>query len=205
LRADVIIRWLLRGATSIKSQRKKNRQEKLLKLIEQNPLATDEQLAGILSASISTIRLDRAVLAVPELRERMRSMAQKATSRLRSLKQSEVVGDLLELEPNKWALSVLETRREMAFRETDMVWDHYIYAQASSIAIAVVEADFVIVDSMRGEYKGHARVGDALIARAKVGVHKDNKYIVSVRTKVGDREIFVGRFIAAIVAENRLF
>jgi len=195
----------LRGATSIKSQRKKNRQEKLLKLIEQNPLATDEQLAGILSASISTIRLDRAVLAVPELRERMRSMAQKATSRLRSLKQSEVVGDLLELEPNKWALSVLETRREMAFRETDMVWDHYIYAQASSIAIAVVEADFVIVDSMRGEYKGHARVGDALIARAKVGVRKDDKYIVSVRTKVGDREIFVGRFIAAIVAENRLF
>lgn len=195
----------MRGATSIKSQRKKNRQEKLLKLIEQNPLATDEQLAGILSASISTIRLDRAVLAVPELRERMRSMAQKATSRLRSLKQSEVVGDLLELEPNKWALSVLETRREMAFRETDMVWDHYIYAQASSIAIAVVEADFVIVDSMRGEYKGHARVGDALIARAKVGVRKDDKYIVSVRTKVGDREIFVGRFIAAIVAENRLF
>ncbi|PKL02369.1 MAG: transcription factor FapR, partial [Synergistetes bacterium HGW-Synergistetes-2] len=55
----------------MKSQRKKNRQEKLLKLIEQNPLATDEQLAGILSASISTIRLDRAVLAVPELRERM--------------------------------------------------------------------------------------------------------------------------------------
>lgn len=196
---------VIEGATSIKSQRKKNRQEKLLKLIEQNPLATDEQLAGILSASISTIRLDRAVLAVPELRERMRSMAQKATSRLRSLKQSEVVGDLLELEPNKWALSVLETRREMAFRETDMVWDHYIYAQASSIAIAVVEADFVIVDSMRGEYKGHARVGDALIARAKVGVRKDDKYIVSVRTKVGDREIFVGRFIAAIVAENRLF
>lgn len=177
----------------------------MLKLIEQNPLATDEQLATILTASISTIRLDRAVLGVPELRERMRSMAQKATSRLRSLKQSEVVGDLLELEPNKWALSVLETRREMAFRETDMVWDHYIYAQASSIAIAVVEADFVIVDSMRGEYKGHARVGDALVARAKVGVNKDDKYIVSVRTKVGDREIFVGRFIAAIVAENRLF
>lgn len=187
--------------TSIKSQRKKNRQDRLLKLIEQNPLATDEELAASLEASVSTIRLDRAVLGVPELRERMRSMAQKATSRLRSLKQSEVVGDLLELEPNKWALSVLETRREMAFRKTDMVWDHYIYAQASSIAIAVVEADLVIVDSMRGEYKGHARVGDSLVARAKVGVQKDGKYIVSVRTKVGEKEIFVGRFIAAIVSQ----
>ena len=187
--------------TSIKSQRKKNRQDRLLKLIEQNPLATDEELAASLEASVSTIRLDRAVLGVPELRERMRSMAQKATSRLRSLKQSEVVGDLLELEPNKWALSVLETRRDMAFRKTDMVWDHYIYAQAISIAIAVVEADLVIVDSMRGEYKGHARVGDSLVARAKVGVQKDGKYIVSVRTKVGEKEIFVGRFIAAIVSQ----
>ena len=188
--------------TSIKSQKKKNRQDRLLKLIEHNPLATDEELAAFLTASVSTIRLDRAVLGVPELRERMRSMAQKATSRLRSLKQSEVVGDLLELEPNKWALSVLETRREMAFRKTDMVWDHYIYAQASSIAIAVVEADLVIVDSMRGEYKGHARVGDSLVARAKVGVHKDEKYIVSVRTKVGEKEIFVGRFIAAVVSHS---
>jgi acyl-coenzyme A thioesterase PaaI-like protein len=113
-----------------------------------------------------------------------------------------VVGDLLELEPNKLALSVLETRREMAFRETDIVWDHYIYAQASSIAIAVVEADLVIVDSVRGEYKGHARVGDSLVARAKVGLHKDNRYIVSVRTQVGEKEIFVGRFVAAVLSQS---
>ncbi|MFA7362976.1 MAG: transcription factor FapR [Aminobacteriaceae bacterium] len=188
----------------MKSLRKKTRQDRLLKLIEQNPLATDEELASLLTASVSTIRLDRAVLGVPELRERMRSMAQKATSRLRSLKQSEVVGELLELEPNKWALSVLATGREMAFRKTDLVWDHYIYAQASSIAIAVVEADLVIVDSMRGEYKGHAMVGDSLVARAKVGVNKDDKYIVSVRTKVAEKEIFVGRFIAAVVSKNTL-
>ena len=185
-----------------KSQRRKIRQDKLLKLIEKNPLLTDEKLAASLEASVSTIRLDRTILGVPELRERTRTMAQKATSRLRSLKQSEVVGYLLELEPNKWALSVLETKKDMAFRETDMIWDHYIYAQASSIAIAVVEADLVILDSMRGEYKGHARVGDSLVARAKVGVNRDEKYIVSVRTKVGDNEIFVGRFIAAVVSPD---
>jgi len=186
-----------------KSQGRKSRQDKLLKLIEKNPLFTDERLAASLGASVSTIRLDRALLGVPELRERTRTMAQRATSRLRSLKQSEVVGDLLELEPNRWALSVLETKKDMAFRETDMVWDHYIYAQASSIAIAVVEADLVILDSMRGEYKGHARVGDSLVARAKVGVNRDEKYIVSVRTKVGEKEIFVGRFIAAVISPDR--
>lgn len=203
-RSDTKSRSLLEGFL-IKSQKKRNRQDKLLKLIEQNPLATDEQLAQTLGASVSTIRLDRALLGIPELRERMRAMAEKATSRLRSLKQGEIVGDLLGLEPNKWALSVLETGREMAFRQTETVWDHYIYAQASSIAIAVVEADFVIVDSMRGKFTGHARVGDSLVARAKVGVHKDDKYIVSVRTRVGDREIFVGRFIAAVVNDRDFF
>ncbi len=178
---------------------KKLRQDKLLKLLDQNPLVTDEELARVLKSSVSTIRLDRAVLAVPELRERMRRMAQKATSRLRSLKEEEVVGDLLELEPNRWALSALQTRKDMSFRHSETLCDHYVYAQASSIAVAVVEADFVVIDSMRGQYRERPKVGDVLLARAKVGVHKDDKYIVSVRTRVGEREVFVGRFIAAVV------
>jgi len=178
---------------------KKQRQDRLLKLLEQNPLVTDEELAGVLKSSVSTIRLDRAVLAIPELRERMRRMAQKASSRLRSLKEEEVVGDLLELEPNRWALSALQTRKDMAFRHTDALCDHYVYAQASSIAIAVVEADFVMIDSMRGQYKQRPKIGDVLLARAKVGIHKEDKYIVSVRTRVGEKEIFVGRFIAAVI------
>jgi hypothetical protein len=186
-------------AVEIKSE-KKLRQERLAKLLEDNPMATDEELASRLEVSVSTVRLDRALMGVPELRERVKRMAQEAGSKLRSLSRKEIVGDLLELEPNKWALSVLRTTREMAFRTTDILWDHYIYAQASSIAVAVVEAATVIIDSMRGEYKGHAKVGDVLIARAKVGVSKDSRYIVSVRTKVEGMEIFVGRFIAEVLS-----
>lgn len=35
------------------------------------------------------------------------------------------------------------------------------------------------------------------MARSRVGTHKGNKYAVSVHTRVGDREIFVGRFVVA--------
>jgi hypothetical protein len=178
---------------------KKHRQDRLIKLLDDNPMATDQELASLLEVSVGTVRLDRALMGVPELRERVRRMAQSAGSRLRSLSRSEIVGDLLELEPNRWALSVLRTTREMAFRATEILWDHYIYAQASSIAVAVIEAGTVIVDSMRGEYRGHARVGDVLIARAKVGVGKDGRQIVSVRTRVGEKEIFVGRFITEVL------
>ncbi|GHS95191.1 transcription factor [Synergistales bacterium] len=162
-------------------------------------MATDMELASLLEVSVSTVRLDRAVMGVPESRERIKNMAQEAGRKLRSLSRSDIVGDLLELEPNRWALSALRTTREMSFRTTDYLWDNYIYAQASSIAVAVIEAASVIIDSMRGDYKGHAKVGDTLIARAKVGTNKENRYIVSVRTRVGDREIFVGRFIAAVL------
>ena len=185
-------------AFRIKSE-KKLRQERLAKLLENNPMATDKELASLLKVSVGTVRLDRALTGVPELRERIKRMAQEAGSKLRSLSRSEIVGDLLGLEPNRWALSVLRTTREMAFRTTDILWDHYIYAQASSIAVAAIEAAAVIVDSMRGEYKGHAKVGDVLVARAKVGINKDNRYIVSVHTRVGDKEIFVGRFITEVL------
>ena len=71
----------------------------------------------------------------------------------------------------------------------DIVWDHYIYAQASLIAIAVVEADSCW-STYRGEFKGHARVGDPGGA-GKVGVHKEDKYIVSVARRSAT-EVFAG-------------
>ena len=178
---------------------KKSRLDELMKIISSNPMITDNELAERLKVSVSTIRLDRALMGVPELRERIKTMAENALIKLQSLSPSEVIGDLLELEPDKWALSVLKTAKEMAFRFTDIVSDNYVYAQAGSIAVAAINAAKVIIGSMRGEYKGHAKVGDVLIARAKVGVNHDGKKIVSVRTKVGNKEIFVGRFIVEIL------
>ena len=178
---------------------RKLRQSQLAKIIEANPMITDNELASRLNVSVSTVRLDRALMGVPELRERIRTMAQDAMSKLQSLSPGEVIGDLLELEPDKWALSVLRTAKDMAFSFTDIVSDNYIYAQAGSIAVAVINAAKVIIESMRGHYSGHAHVGDILIARAKVGVNHDGKKIVSVRTKAGDKEIFVGRFIIEIL------
>ena len=48
-------------------------------------------------------------MGIPELRERVRCMAQQANSKLRSLSRNEIVGELLELEPDRWALSFART------------------------------------------------------------------------------------------------
>ena len=135
------------------STNRERRHQRILKLLRENPLLTDDALAKALGVSLSTIRLDRALLGIPELRERMRRMAEEATSRLRSLRYEEVVGELLELQPNQWALSVLQTTGDMAFRHSKLVADHHIYAQATSLAIAVIEADYVITASAHIRYK----------------------------------------------------
>jgi len=181
---------------------RKIRQYKLSKIIEKNPMITDNELALQLDVSVSTVRLDRALMGVPELRERIKSMAQNAMSKLQSLSPSEVIGDLLELEPGKYALSVLRTAKNMAFNFTDIVSDNYVYSQAGSIAVAAINAAKVVIESMRGHYRGHAHVGDILVARAKVGVNHEGKKIVSVRTKAGDKEIFVGRFIIEVLEQE---
>ena len=72
-------------------------------------MATDQELAATLGVSVSTVRLDRALMGVPELRERVRCMAQQANSKLRSLSRNEIVGELLELEPDRWVLSFART------------------------------------------------------------------------------------------------
>ena len=70
---------------------RKIRQYKLSKIIEKNPMITDNELALQLDVSVSTVRLDRALMGVPELRERIKSMAQNAMSKLQSLSPSEVI------------------------------------------------------------------------------------------------------------------
>jgi hypothetical protein len=149
----------------------------------------------MLGVSLGTVRLDRGTLSIPEVRERTRLMAEQATSRLKSMRTEEVIGDLVGLEPNKGALSVLFATRDTAFRHTDFVGDYFIYAQAASLAIATIDEELVVVGSARLKYNRPAYIGEKILARSKVGVHKGNKYVVSVRSTVDNREIFVGRFV----------
>jgi len=183
------------GEVLLRSEIKRQRHKQLINLISTDPLLTDEEIAASLNVSMSTVRLDRGLLSIPELRERMRSMAEQATSRLKSMRVEEVVGELIELEPDEWALSVLTTSRDMAFRHTNLVGDYFIYAQAATLAIATIGKEMVVVGSARLRYRQPAFVGEKILARSKVGTHKGNKYVVSVHTRVGDREVFVGRFV----------
>ncbi|MDK2871661.1 MAG: hypothetical protein PWQ16_1013 [bacterium] len=184
-----------RTYSSLRKLKKMEREESLKKLVESNPLLTDEELAEILKVSISTIRFDRARLGIPEIRERMRRMAERARSVLRSMSPDEMTGDLIELRLNERGISVLETTKEMAFKNSDVIREVYTFAQASSLAMALIGSEEVLIGRARISFKRPVKVGDKIVAQGRVAKKKGNKYLISIHSYVNDVEVFVGYFI----------
>ena len=97
---------------------KKARQQQLIKIIEENPFVTDQELTRKLKVSIQTIRLDRMELGIPELRERMKQMAERSYDQVRSLPLHEVIGEIVDLQLDKSGISIFEIRDEHVFSRT---------------------------------------------------------------------------------------
>jgi acyl-coenzyme A thioesterase PaaI-like protein len=180
-----------------------SRGERLRRLVEKldsNPFLTDEDLAEAFSVSVQTIRLDRLTLGIPELRERVKQVAHRTYGRVRSLGSKEIVGDLIDIVIEERAISTLTATEDMTFERTGVVRGHFIFAQADSLAIALVDAPVALTGLANIKFKRPARVGEKLIAKAEVIRRKGNKLIVLVQTKVGPDLVFRGKFV--VVAAN---
>lgn len=182
---------------------KKERQKNLLEQIEQDPFVTDEELSEAYTVSIQTIRLDRLELGIPELRERIKSVAENNYSKVRSIHGKEIVGELIDLELGKSGMSILETDSSFAFEKTDVVKGHHIFAQAESLAIAVIDASVALIGVANIKYKNPVFAGDKLVAKAEVTRTRGNKYFVWVFIKVKQVEVFRGKFILVSFSNDK--
>ncbi|MCL4426231.1 MAG: transcription factor FapR [Firmicutes bacterium] len=171
------------------------RQAELREMVRQNPFLSDEELAQGFGVSVQTIRLDRMALGIPELRERVKSLAERTYGVVKSLNTKEIVGELVDIQLGKSGVSILETTGDMVFERSRVVRGHYIFAQADSLAIALVEADIVLTGLANVKFKRPVQVGERLIARAEVIRQKGNKYVVLVTTRVGQDPVFRGKFV----------
>jgi len=177
------------------SSTKKERQYTLKNKLDEDPFLTDEELAEIFGVSVPTIRLDRLELGIPELRERIKTVAEKNYNKVKSLNSKEIVGELLELNLNKSGISILETNSTMAFEKTKIVRGHFIYSLAESLAIAVIDAKVALVGVANIKYKTPVYAGNKLLARAEVKRVRERNYIVWVRITERQNKVFRGKFI----------
>lgn len=181
------------------------RRQELLRLVRENPLLTDDELGQRLGVSVPTVRLDRLRLGVPPQHERARQLAGLALGDLRSLAETDVVGNLVEVARGRYARSLLTTAPRMAFLNRDLIRGHFLFGQANSLAVAVVDADEVVTASARVRFLRPVYVGAVVEARAEVRQvvrGKRENWWVDVVSTVAAQPVFRGSFILAVLAPH---
>ncbi|HBC92025.1 MAG TPA: transcription factor FapR [Pelotomaculum sp.] len=183
------------------SLNKNTRQRQLSRYLEEDPFLTDEDLACILKVSVQTIRLDRFDMQIPELRERVKNVA-RGGRQLRTMAGGELVGDLVDLEIGNSGMSILPVTPAMTLSKTSVARGHHIFAQANSLAIAVIDAGAALTGAARVSYKRPVYCGEKILAKAVIKIKKGNKYMVKVTSEVKDEIVFKGKFLVFALQEE---
>lgn len=186
---------------------KRARQGRLRSVVEQEPFLTDEELATMLAVSVQTIRLDRMALGIPELRERLRVVATSKRAELRSLTPDEVFGDIVDLELGHSGISVWRAKPDHGFARSGIVRGHHIFAQANSLAVAIVDAEQALTAKATVRYLNAVHSGASLVAKARVLGERHGYVRVQVETKAQGEPVFRGEFFilrsgGALIAEQ---
>lgn len=191
-------------ALSGRGDRRLERQQRLGAVLQENPFATDEELARLFGVSVQTVRLDRLALGIPELRERVRAVARQAYGQVRSLSETELIGELVHLELGKTAISVMEITPAMVLERSKIARGHYLFAQANSLAVAVIDAALVLTGSARVRYRRPVYVGEKVIAKAVVKVVRGPTVLVSVYSQVKGETVFKGQFVVVAIKSEEV-
>lgn len=150
-----------------------------------------------LKVSIQTIRLDRMELGIPELRERIKQMAEHSYDQVRSLPLNEVVGEIVDLQLDKSGISLFEIGEEHVFSRTHIARGHDIFGQANSLAVAVINDEIALTASADIRFLRSVHLGEKCIAKAYVRsmAGQKGKAKVEVFTYVGEEMVFQGNFV----------
>jgi len=175
---------------------KRKRQKLLKEKIEATPFITDEELAKHFNVSVQTIRLDRLELSIPELRERIKSVATNNWNEMvKSLPLEEVIGEIIDLQLDERAISILNIQEEHVFSRNKIARGHHLFAQANSLAVAVIDDELALTKNAEINFTRQVKVGEQVVAKAEV-VEKVNEReaIVNVKSYVKNEPVFSGVF-----------
>ncbi|GEM03468.1 transcription factor FapR [Halolactibacillus miurensis] len=175
---------------------KKIRQEKLKDKIEETPFITDEALADFFRVSIQTIRLDRMELSIPELRERIKSVAtDQWNETVKALPLDDVIGEIIDLELDHRAISILDITKDHVFSRNDIARGHHLFAQANSLAVAVIDDELALTEKAEIKFTRQVKQGERVVAKAHVEtLEKHNRTRVVVESFVESEPVFKGNF-----------
>ncbi len=144
--------------------------------IEGRPFITDEALAQLFQVSIQTIRLDRMELGIPELRARIKSVATSNWNEtVKALPIDEVIGEIIDLELDQRAISILDITEEHVFSRNKIARGHHLFAQANSLAVAVINDELALTTNADIKFTRQVIQGERVIAKATIKDKEKNE------------------------------
>ncbi|PYZ93186.1 fatty acid biosynthesis transcriptional regulator [Salipaludibacillus keqinensis] len=173
---------------------KRQRQPMLREKIEENPFVTDDALAEEFTVSVQTIRLDRLEMNIPEVRERIKHVAKQQYDTVKALPIEEVIGEVIDLELDKYAISILDIRDDHVFSRTGIARGHHLFAQANSLAVAIIDDELALTAQADVSFVSQVNVGERVVAKAKVKEITKSRTLVEVHSYVEQKLVFKGEF-----------
>ncbi len=71
------------------------------------------------------------------------------------------------------------------------------------ITAGAIDADIVITGLANSKFKRPVRVGERLVAKAEIIRTKGSQYVVQVVSRVGDEQVFRGKFVVSGPEEDK--
>ncbi|HET7629323.1 MAG TPA: transcription factor FapR [Bacillales bacterium] len=175
-------------------QGKKERQKLLKSEIADFPFITDEELARKFQVSVQTIRLDRMELSIPEVRQRIKAVAQRQLDEVKALPLEEVIGEIVDLQLDESAISILDIGPEHVFSRTKIVRGHHLFAQANSLAVAIINDELALTAKADIRFNRQVKQGERVVAKARIDKHEKHFTVVAVDSYVDQEQVFSGTF-----------
>ena len=182
--------------------KKNDRRVAIKEAIELNPFITDYELCEKFDVSIQTIRLDRTHLNIPELRKRIKLVAEQNYGQIRSIEANEIIGDLIQVEPDIEAQSLIEITEDTVFTKTQIARGHILFAQANSLCVALIHNPTVLTHESQVEFIEKVKLNDTVRAKAQVIDKTCKHYIIEVNSYVKDKLVFKGKFKMFYISED---
>ncbi len=63
---------------------------------------------------------------------------------VKSLQSDEIIGDIIDIQLDKSALSIFDVTQDHVFQRSGIARGHHLFAQANSLAVAVMDDDLRI-------------------------------------------------------------
>lgn len=202
----MIFKEYLRLGTKMRGEslklKKDERRIAIQNAIDANPFITDHELCEKFGVSIQTIRLDRTHLNIPELRKRIKLVAEQNYGQIRSIEANEIIGDLIQVEPDIEAQSLIEITEDTVFAKTQIARGHILFAQANSLCVALIHNPTVLTQESQVEFIAKVKLNDTVRAKAQVIDKTCKHYIIEVNSYVKDKLVFKGNFKMFYISED---